>query len=527
MGNKQSKIFIVLLLTFFLLYSFSIFVSWWPQWQNDQPLIFNWPDANANYFFAKTFAQSGQLSYLEPLNNLSNNLLHSRSINVIDNKLVPMNFIPNIIIFGIFYKILGGLGVLFLVPLLSILAAFLFYQILAIIFDKKIAWFSLLLLLPLAPWLYFANLAMLSNILFIVLALGAGYFWAVKKYYLSVAILGLALIVRPSEMVFLLLPFSFLFYWQHLKLKKYLPSSLLIMFVFALAFFALNYLVYGNIFSIGYFNLQTQNLPSEFLAKQNNFGSWLKLLFAPFGINFKLIIYNFSKYFIQVFLPYFILAVLAVIYSIKRSAAKQQWQRYLLVLILSSLVLLLYYGSWDLADPMVKNLNLISSSYVRYFLPLYLLYLPLSALALVDIFSKKYWPYVIIIFLASLSIYTAFWSKPDGLLQHKYYLAKYSEQFQEVKKIVPANAVIVSEREDKIFFPYYKVVVPQGSLPTWSRLEKIINQTPIYYFTNKSVADLVVEQIYAKASNLELLDPVDISGGFKLYQVKSLNNKDQ
>jgi hypothetical protein len=367
---------------------------------------------------------------------------------------------------------------------------------------------------------------MLSNILFISLALGAGYFWASKKYYLSVAILGLALICRPSEMIFLLLPFSFLFYWQYSKLKKYLPISLLILSFFGLFFLGMNYLVYGNIFSTGYFNLQTQNLASEFLVKENNFESWLKLLFAPFGINFKLIFYNFSKYFVQVFLPYFILVILALVYSIRRSVARNKWQRYLLVVSLSFVVLLLYYGSWDLADPMVKNLNLISSSYVRYFLPLYLLLLPIVALAITDIFSKKYWAYVIVILLGSLSIYTAFWSKPDGLLQHKYYLAQYSRQFQEVKKIAPAEAVIISEREDKIFFPYYKVVVPQGNLPTWPRLEKIISQTPIYYFTNKSVMDLAVEQIYAKANNLELSDPVDISGGFKLYQVKLLNNKE-
>ncbi len=160
MDNKQKKIFIpVLLLIFFLLYSFSIFVCWWPQWQGDRHLIFNWPDANANYFFAKTFAQEYKLSYLEPLNNLSDNILHSRSINIIDGKLVPMNWLPNIIIFGIFYKLLGGLGVLFLVPLLAILSAYFFYRLLAIVFEEKIAWTSLLLLLPLSPWLYFANLA--------------------------------------------------------------------------------------------------------------------------------------------------------------------------------------------------------------------------------------------------------------------------------------------------------------------------------------------------------------------------------
>ncbi len=527
MNSKYKKFFVpIILLTFFLLYSFTIFFSWWPQWQAGGHLIFNWPDANANYFFAKLLANNYQFSYLEPLNNLSDNLLHSRSINVIDAKLVSITFLPNIIIFGLFYKILGGLGVLFLVPFLAIISAYFFYRILKIVFEEKIALIALLLLLPFAPWLYFANLAMLSNILFICLALGAGYFWALKKYYLSVLFLALALICRPSETILMLVFFGFLFYWQKAELKKYLPLSLLILFIVGSGFLLLNYFVYGHIFSAGYFNLQTQNLPTEFVDQNNSFAVWLKLLFAPFGFNFKLIIYNFSKYFVKIFLPYLILAILAIIYSIKRSPYKILWQRYLLVASLASFLLLIYYASWNLADPLVKNLNLISNSYVRYFLPLYIIWLPFAALAIADLFYKKYLTQLIIFALAIISVYTAFWIKPDGLLEHKYYLHLYFEQFKEVKSIAPEQAIIISEREDKVFFPYYRVVVPQGNLPTWSRLEKVINQVPVYYFTNKSTVDLAVEQIYAKASNLEITSPVEISGGFKLYEIKLLNKKE-
>ncbi len=208
---------------------------------------------------------------------------------------------------------------------------------------------------------------MLSNILFICLALGAGYFWALKKYYLSALFLGLTLICRPSEAVLMVLFFGFLFYWQKLQVKKYIPISLLILFILGSSFLLLNYFVYGHIFSAGYFNLQTQGLPTEFVDQNNSGPIWLNLLFAPFGIDPKLIIYNFSKYFGKIFLPYLMLAILAIIYSIKRSKYKILWQRYLLLASLGSVTILIYYGSWDLADPMVKNLNLISNSYVRYF----------------------------------------------------------------------------------------------------------------------------------------------------------------
>lgn len=526
MNHKYKKLFLPgLFLTFFLLYSFSIIFIWWPQYQIIGQFIFNWPDANANYFFAKNFAENYSLISPEPLNAVTDNLLHTRSINVFANNLVPMTFLPNIVIFGIAYKLLGSLGVLFLVPLLAILSAYLFYSLLKIVFNKHLATIALLLLLPLAPWLYFANLAMLTNMLLICLFLLALYFWAKERYYVSALFLGLALICRPSESIFLFLPFAFLFYWQNPQQRRHWPWSLAIIFILLLVFFSLNYSVYGHWLTAGYFNLQTQSVPTEFLGQENNFQQWLKMLVAPFGLNFSLIIYNVSKYFAQIFLPYLILAALAIFYSIKRSADSLKWQRYLFIAVLNSLVLILYYASWNLADPVVKNLNVLSSSYVRYFLPLYILWLPLSALALVDIFAKKYWPYFIVVLLGTISIYNAFWAKPDGLLAHKYYLGQYFEQFQAVKKIAPKQAVIVCEREDKIFFPYYRVVVPQGDLPTWPRLEKIVDQAPLYYFTNRSVEDLAVEQIYAKANNLQLVNPIEISGGFRLYEIQLLNNK--
>ena len=183
--NKNKKfniIIIILCLAFFALYSFLIFSTWLPNWQEWQHLIFNWPDANANYFFVNIFSDYSIFQYFEVYNELTNNLLHTRSINVIDANLVPMTWLPVIAIWGWLAKLLGSFGVLFVTPALASISVYLAYRLTFYIFkDIDLAFLVALLLLPLAPWMYFANIVMLPHILFIFLVL-SGWLLIVKHW---------------------------------------------------------------------------------------------------------------------------------------------------------------------------------------------------------------------------------------------------------------------------------------------------------------------------------------------------------
>src|SRR3989339_1508191 len=129
--TKEKKYTIIVLLAcflFFFVYSFTVLSVYLPQYFSLGHIIFNWPDANANYFFAGQYAKYSRFYSFEALNLLTDNLLHTRSINVIDGNLVPMTFLPAILIYGIFFKFFGGLGVLFLTPLMATLSGYLFYR---------------------------------------------------------------------------------------------------------------------------------------------------------------------------------------------------------------------------------------------------------------------------------------------------------------------------------------------------------------------------------------------------------------
>ena len=183
--NKHKKfniIIIILCILFFGLYSFLVLSTWLPNWQEFQHLIFNWPDANANYFFSIIFAEYNIFQWLEPLNDLTDNLLHTRSINVIDNSLVPMTWLPAIAIWGWLAKLFGSFGALFITPALASISVYIVYKLVFYIFkDIHLAFLVALLLLPLAPWLYFANITMLPHILFIFLLL-AGWLLIIKHW---------------------------------------------------------------------------------------------------------------------------------------------------------------------------------------------------------------------------------------------------------------------------------------------------------------------------------------------------------
>ena len=179
-SRKQNKILSVLFIVFLLIYNFTNISVWWPMLSSTGHLIFNWPDATANYFFADLFANTNQLRYFEPLNLLTDNLLHARSFNVIDGSLVPITFLPALVIFGAAWRILGEFGILALTPFLAAMSGLLVYRLVYYIFkDLDLSLISAILFWSLAPVMFFANVVMLPNMLFVFLVL-AGW-WAIAK----------------------------------------------------------------------------------------------------------------------------------------------------------------------------------------------------------------------------------------------------------------------------------------------------------------------------------------------------------
>lgn len=529
--KNHNKILLFGFLLFLVIYNFTNIFYWWPTLYSSGHLIFNWPDAAANYWFAELFAKTNKLWSFEYLNLLTDNLIHARSINVLDGNLVPITFLPVVVIFGGAFRILGTFGVLAFTPLLAALSGLLVYRLVDYIFrDKDISLISALLFWSMAPWVFFANVVMLPNILFIFLVLAG--FWALAKslvfskslyWILACLFLSLAVFVRPTEIVWLAIIFIYVLYLNRVQIDwKHYLYGLLILAATSFWFFSLNKMTYGAYFSIGYFNLQSGALPLEFdNAKSLWLLDYLKLLIAPFGFDLVLILKNVYNYFVKIFVPHLILTIIGLMIFFYKKQVQGVWKKYLIISPIIFIIIFVYYGAWDLADPLVKELNKISISYVRYFLPLYIWLLPLVAWAIKKIFFgptkiNKASYYIVIVALILASVKLAFYSQHDGLLKNLDNLENYNEQYQVVSQKVENEAIIVSSRSDKVFSPKYKVIVYTDSLDIWSRVAKIASLVPIYYYTDQ---DINVDQALLNELNWTLEDQGQIWHNFKLYKV--------
>lgn len=539
--NKYSLILILLCIIFFGLYSFNVWSLWLPNLVNFGHIIFNWPDANANYFFASVFAQYNSFLYPESLNLISDNILHTRSINVFDMSLVPMTFLPALYMFALFFKILGAVNILWLTPALASISVYVLYKLVNYIFQEKhLSFLIALLFLPLAPWLYFANVVMLPTILFIFLLLLAWYCMAIyfKKLELvywtwGTIFLSLAVLVRPTEFFWLLVTTLLVFYFNKNKVNLFLLSfSVLVFCNFLIMALYLNKLTYGAYLNIGYQNLQTGALPTEIDNVSTSLWNFIKLVIMPFGFDLKLLVYNFYNYFIKIIWPYIIFVLAGLYYIFNKIKNKEEkysvWSKYILITLVTFVFVLLYYGSWDLADPLVKNLNTISISYIRYFLPLYILVLPLAAYGIKRLFFKenKLTNSLIVYFMVTLislvSIRTAFYSPHDGLLQNRESVIEYYYQYATVAEKVAPGSIIITDRSDKVFFPKYRVIVSQGDLPLWSRVANLVTESDVYFYSNKTDNALLFSREKAREDGLEFSEGVDIYKNFRLFKINKI-----
>jgi hypothetical protein len=518
--NNYKLIGLIIAVASFILYAMPILLLWYPQWQESKHLAFNWPDANANFWSVSQIVNNFSIGEFDSLNISSNFLLHTRSQNVIDSVTLPMTFLPSLFVMSSLSWLFGQFSALLLIPLLAAGIIFIFHLLVIKLFpDEKSAIVSTVLLATLGPWVYFATQPLLPNIIVLFFTLLSLYAFFNKKYLAGSLFFALAIVCRPPEIIWLV-PMLFLFFYY---LKPKVPklrilNSLIIFGAIVLWALYLNKAVFGGYFLTGYSNFQGNSLPSETNLASNNIFTWL----FPFGINLLLAAKNYIKYFCLLIWPYSIFILLAL-WPILKAKNNNIEKKYLYAYIILSALLVLYYGSWDFSDALVKNLNTISISYVRYFLPIFIMSVPLVVMG-INYLTKNlknyyFWQSCILIFLTLFSASQVIFTKNDGLLAHGQYVQEYYREWQAIKKIAPAGSVIISERSDKYLYPYYRVVVPQGDLAIWPRIKNIFGSVDIYYYSSEKPEQLRQVEILMTKYKLQLSEPFIISDNFTLYKV--------
>jgi len=494
---------------FFLAYSFLPLTA---------PLRFNSPDENANYFFSGTFVDGSRLWSFEPLDLAVPGLVHPRSMRIIDNFLVPVGFIGLPVIFGSIAKVAGMGAVPFLTPLFAVLAAAAFASIVGRFFGRRTGVLSGLLLLVCPVWWYEASRTLMPNILFVSLAVFAAWFLLTapvlaaragkpRKSYdlvwradgaLAGLCFGLALAVRPSEVYWLALIAAVLFVANRRKL----PWSRLALFIlFAagilLPFFGMNKALYGNWLGTGYAvsagEQAVASLPAGHGARL--LGGLQPYLF-PLGFAPRTAWHNFWLYGARFFWFWTLLvgisAAAAVFAAWRRRRAAKPLDRnavvYALVLGLTSVWLVLFYGSWTIQDNPDPTAVTIGTSYFRYWLPIFLLSVVPAAWALGAAAERLAGRWCIpalaavIAVLAAVSAHAIFTAPQEGLLVLRDNLRRYDSEVKQVLAKTEKNALIVVDRADKLFFPDRSVIYPLRSEQTYAALGDLGRHVPLYYF---------------------------------------------
>ena len=497
---------------------------------SSQPLIFNSPDETANYYFSELFAETGQLRQASPLLEISNEI-HPRSINGINNYLVPNSFIGICLIYGSLAKIFGNWLIIYLTPLMAILGVLFFYLLIKKLFTKKIALLSALMLLILPSYWYFSSRGMMHNILFIDLFIIALYFMvsAIPKnknlyYLLSFLFLAGALIVRSSEIIWIAIIFLILLMVYRKKINwKKAGLGFLIILILSLP--------------IIYFNIQNNGSATS-MAYLENIGPetrgifhYIKKVILPFGFhpnNMKFTIFNFI--FKLIWWHSIALLIALIFIFIKRKQIEKKHWLYFGLWAIISLFLFIYYGSWLFFDNPNPQAITIGSSYLRYLLPYFVFSIPIIAWGLSKIrFSRKWLNNLIIFFILGfmfLNSYLIVMDCPqEGILKISNDLKIYQNRTNLIIAHTEPNSIILTSRADKYIFPYRQVLYLPKEIYNYNNFLNLSEEDyPLYYFGFKFNAielDQVLIKLYSQG--LDLSDPLFIDGDHALYKIKSIN----
>lgn len=571
-NNWQFLMVIFLSILFFLgTSSFNYYTQRFVDSDGIQQEFVRWasPDETANYIFTKLYAQEGRLSISESYNLYTKDIMHPRSVRSDFGELRPMSFLGIILIYGKIASIFGYKIIPFLTPFFAAIGIVFFYLLVKELFNKSNAWLSASMLAVFPPYIFYTARSMFHNVLFTVLLIIGLYFALLsvksrKKYLqklkkkkileriksiflnlftnkrnlfeiifcgLSGAVFGLAVMTRASELLWLAPMLLLLWLFNFRKIGFVRLIFFVVLFLIAL-FPALHFnkILYGSYFQSGYAEMNqslagiaaasTDLAHSTITGSFSSYGQTLnkiKDIIFHFGLHPRLSLRMVNEYFIKMFAWLFwtgAMGLIVFLFSYKRYT-KKQWL-FLILLIMISAILVLYYGSWVFNDNPDKTRFTIGNSYTRYWLPIYLGAMPFAAmfimrltralLALVNkifsergksktgnlsLFAKKinqkfYYTSLRFVFLFIFfygSIAYVLYGTEEGLIYLADRQMNNHYEWEEVMDLTENNSTIITFYHDKIFFPERKVIVGLFNDPNMNReYANLVEMLPVYYY---------------------------------------------
>jgi len=560
--KRNKSIFFVVFLASLFLFIVSFFIH---QFHYQAPIKWSSPDETANYYFTNKYASTGSLSQFEKANLIDEEVVRPRSIRSDYGWLKPVSFIAIIVYFGFIASLLGAAIIPYLTPIIAFIAIIYYYLLIKRLFSDKVAIVSTVFLSFFPVYIYYSARSMFHNVLFTALLVIAFYYFNLscdKKYFrkkqiglntlwalLAGLFLGATIATRTSEIIWLLpsLFIIYLFYFKTISWRIFLILSGIGFAILPIAYY--NQLLYGFLAYGGYGEMnssidQISQAGSNLFTSLNlpylsQFWQILKDNIFYFGYQPRQSLDMFYRYVLLMF-PY--LSALSFLGGVFFLIAKlKKWRLvYLLNFFIVSSILVLYYGSWQFFDNPDPSRYTIGNSYTRYWLPIYLLAMPLAAyfivlvtnllfgikdrvLGVFDrslIFLKNTFIIIILSFIAYNSLIFVFFGSEEGLIHLYYNHRRDLSDTQRVLSQTEDNAIIVTQYHDKQFFPERRVIVALlNHNETNKSISQLVDHYPVYYY-NFSFRDIDMEYL----NNRKLLEydlniePIFKQGKFSLYK---------
>jgi hypothetical protein len=522
---KPQTAMVVLGLCFFIVYSYLYATS---------GMIFNSPDETANFVFAQQFAGTGSFTIPFDAQANSGDIVHPRSVNILNSAFVPGSFLGLPFLLALFERIYPGLSLL-IPSLLAVAGVLAYWGIIKRVFSSRIAFVSALLLYSLPQWWHFAAKGFLPNTAFLSLLLIGGYLLLkahevtisskqqVGLSLLSGVTIAYALFIRPSEVVWVGPIFLILFivYRKSLNLKNFLFIVIGGVIVGGGAVH-LHQITFGGALNTGYTQYSSG---SQFV--EQGIGSKLLFLLFPFGVDSLQAIVNTFVYSFKLFWWQFLLISVGVVAFLNSSSTKRDHLVYVSILGGLIIYLGLYYGSWGISDDLDSHRISIGMSYVRYWLPLYLGLLPFMVFGIQAIvrrlLSEKREVVGILIAVTIVSVSHVFYVylAKDNLREIKENVVNYNHTRQQIEEITNPDSVIISERNDKVFWPSRDVIHYQDQNFAFLKfVPDLLNARPVYWATILPRDHVLIWQetvFFQQGLTLEYIQ--GLKGGGVLYQV--------
>ena len=488
------------------------------------------PDETAAAHFVHRVSKTGLPSgpYSE-LAILLEDRVYPRSMVSVNGELLPGSFLGLPMLYGVVVALVDSWVMWILTPLLTVLAAFGLYRLVSRWRPGSVALLSAgLFLLHPAVWYYSAR-GLMHNVLFIDLLLIALWLFVVrpmKGILLNDILVGLlvvlAVMTRTSEVMWLGAAVVVLCvaYWRSFSWQR--VGSLLAGGIIGLMLlFGMNTLVFGWPLTTGYTvgQIDTQSLD---LAAGDALDA-VEVL--PFGFHPRNAWTHFLAYGAGMFWWLSLLAVIGLVLLV-RSVSWKRWVAPVGVGLALSVWLVLMYGSWEIHDNPDPTVITMANSYVRYWLPMYVLSIPLIALVISKV--RVGWiRYVLMIGLLCLNVYAVFFQGQDGLLSVRETLVRSEEIQLSVLAHVPGDGLVIVDRADKLFFPWREVMYPLRTDETYDAMPVVIDQgVPLYYygitFPEEDFTYLHESRLKRMGLGIELVETYDEESLYRIFARETL-----